>query len=156
MALYYSDNSGNLVKVAGNYEPEKNIEHFEVIYDKDSSDSNLNWGYTAGIITGDSETGYISHDFTKYKRLRVYYCAKNSTLISDTFGRNNIIEIDLSKFINFEYSATNIIRYAVYTENYTGGIIVKVNESKTSFAVVVTDNIIAENKSFVYKIEGVY
>ena len=127
-------------------------EKVEVIYDKSSSDSNINWGYTSGIQSAT----ITNKDFNKYKRLRVYYCLKNSELDSDTFGRNNIIEIDLSKFIKFEYSATNLIRYATYTQNYSGGIIVKVNENKTSFAVVITDDITAAVSSFVYKIEGVY
>lgn len=128
------------------------FERVETIYDMTSTDANLNWGYTGGI----QNATVTSKDFSKYKKLIVYYCLKNKDAESSTFGRNNIIEIDLSKFIKFKYSTTNLIRYLNYAQSYTGGIIVKINENKTSFEVVITDGTSIETTSFVYKIEGVY
>lgn len=128
------------------------FERVETVYDKDSTDANINWGYTSGI----QSSTIADKNFTKYKKLRIYYCNKNSNIENDSWGRNNIIELDLTKHINFDYSASNQLRYIAYTQNYNGGIIVKINSEKTSFAVVITDENNASNNSFVYKIEGVY
>lgn len=38
----------------------------ETIYDMNSTDANINWGYTGGIGNGTTVTG---KDFTKYKKL---------------------------------------------------------------------------------------
>ena len=38
----------------------------ETIYDMNSTDANINWGYTGGIGSGTTITG---KDFTKYKKL---------------------------------------------------------------------------------------
>ena len=43
------------------------VEHIELIYDMSSSDANINWGYTSGIIF---KTQTLNKDFTKYKKLR--------------------------------------------------------------------------------------
>ena len=152
MALYYSDENNNLHKVAGNFYLPDNIERVETIYDKDSTDSNINWGYTSGM----QGVTITDKNFTKYKILRIYYCNKNGSIENDSWGRNNIIELDLTKYINFNYSTSNQLRYITYTQNYNGGIIVKVNSDKTSFAVVITDDVNASSTSYVYKIEGVY
>lgn len=74
MALYYSDENNNLHKVAGNFYLPDNIERVETIYDKDSNDPNINWGYTSGII-GNS---VIQRDISKYKKL-IAYVATNIT-----------------------------------------------------------------------------
>ena len=61
MALYISDANGKLNKIAGNYRDDDTVEHSEVIYDKTSSDANINWGYTGGIPSGTT----ISKSFSK-------------------------------------------------------------------------------------------
>lgn len=44
------------------------VEHIETIYDMSSSDANINWGYTSGIIFKTQTI--LNKDFTKYKKLR--------------------------------------------------------------------------------------
>lgn len=152
MALYYSDSNKNLIKVAGNL-GEQNVEHSEVIYDKDSSDSNINWGYTSGILSDTSVTG---KDFSKYKRLRVSCCCKKSTISSDTFGRNVVFEIDLTHFNGFEYTAT--YRPAYYTgDDYSQSTIFIVTEDKTKMTFVCYDSAVKVTEdTYVYQIEGIY
>lgn len=152
MALYYSDSNKNLIKVAGNL-GEQNVEHSEVIYDKDSSDSNINWGYTSGILSDTSVTG---KDFSKYKRLRVSCCCKKSIKSDDTFGRNVVFEIDLTHFNGFEYTTT--YRPAYYTGNdYNQSIIFVVTEDKTKMTFVCYGNAVKVTEdTYIYKIEGIY
>lgn len=129
------------------------VERVETIYDKDSANASVNWGYTSGITSGTSVTG---KDFSKYKRLRIYYCAKNGSVASDSWGRNNILEIDLSNLINFGYSASSKLRYLKASDNYDGSTVVTINSSKTEFLLSMLDGTNNNTSSFTYKIEGVY
>ncbi len=65
-------------KIAEN-ENNSSTEEWTTVYDKDSADASLNWGYTSGI---KSAIGLVSNsiDFTPYKFIRVYYY--KATLIS--------------------------------------------------------------------------
>lgn len=126
------------------------IEKVETIYDKDNP--NKDWGYTGGI----NETTVTGKNFSKYKRLIIYYTVKDSTTVDDdTWGRNNILELDISKLIRFNYSATKNHRYLNSMQDYNGGCIFKVNPEKTSFYGLVTDGV-SSTSGGVYKIEGVY
>lgn len=153
MALYYSDSNKNLVKVAGNFS-EQNVEHCETIYDKDSSNSDINWGYTSGIVSNTSITG---KDFKKYKRLRLSCCCKNGTDKRDTFGRNTVFEIDLTTFNGFEYVAT--CRPAYYDgHDYRYSVIFVITKDKTTMSYVCYDgeDKLTTDINFLYKIEGIY
>lgn len=70
------------------------VERVETIYDMNSTDSNINWGYTSGIGTGVT----INKNFSKYKMLRCQYQSYNNAIVafcdlttpttpSDTTGR---------------------------------------------------------------------
>ena len=48
-----------------------NVEHVETIYDMSSSDSNINWGNTAGILLYDALT--ITHNFSGFKKYDFIY-----------------------------------------------------------------------------------
>lgn len=47
------------------------VEHIETIYDMSSSDSNINWGYTGGILLFNELT--ITHDFSGFKKYDFIY-----------------------------------------------------------------------------------
>ena len=49
-----------------NWKNKCGFEKTEIIYDMNSSDPNINWGYTSGIGSSTTVTG---KDFTKYKKL---------------------------------------------------------------------------------------
>ena len=127
----------------------------EVVYDMTSSDASKNWGYTNGIY---SDTTVSNKDFSKFSALKVYICAKNnSTVARDSWGRNNILEIDLDNLINIEYGASNLFRYA-NNNNYFGGTFVAISSDKKSLTFLFYDNEVLYSSSstaFIYKIEGV-
>jgi hypothetical protein len=53
---------------------EKGVERIKVIYARDSSDPNVNWGYTSGI----QSSTVISRNFPGRKTYRVYFCIGGS------------------------------------------------------------------------------
>lgn len=127
----------------------------EVVYDMKSSDASKNWGYTSGIY---SDTTVSNKDFSKFSALKVYICAKNnSTVARDSWGRNNILEIDLDNLINIEYGASNLFRYA-NNNNYFGGAFVAISSDKKSLTFLFYDGetlYTSSSTAFIYKIEGV-
>lgn len=58
------------------YEDDK-IKKVETIYDMNSSDANLNWGYTSGIGNGIT----INKNFSKYKMLICQYQSYNNAIV---------------------------------------------------------------------------
>lgn len=54
-----------------------NVEKVETIYDMNSTDPNINWGYTSGIGTGIT----INKNFSKYKMLRCQYQSYNNAIV---------------------------------------------------------------------------
>lgn len=79
-----SDITNNVIpnleeKIAEGKDTSSAADEWTTVYDKDSADASLNWGYTSGI---KAAVGLISNsiDFTPYKFIRVYYY--KATLIS--------------------------------------------------------------------------
>ncbi len=130
------------------------VEHIEVLYDKTSSDSNVNWGKTSGIYGGDVISG---KDFSKYKKLIVYsyslacilttiipLTSHNITLITGSY-------VGCNTGLSYDTSDLQCIKCSV-------------NSSKTDFTVDAiglfnTSGFSLRNETdgyLVYKIEGVY
>ena len=72
-------------------------EKVEVIYDQSSSDSNINWGYTSGIMGG---TTINNLNFSKYKKL-IFYCK------CFDLQANAIMSLDSSHYGTYHISAIN-------------------------------------------------
>ena len=129
-------------------------EQVEVIYDK--NDPNKLLGMSGGI------NGTTRIDFSKYKRIRIYYKAYYAEAIS-TGGGSNILELDVKNDLSGLCMAGNIIPY------YQG---TSIANAPKYFAIVVYyyitshefnvkfyyENGQATNQSqyHAYKIEGVY
>lgn len=129
----------------------KLIEKVETIYDKSSSDSDINWGYTGGIVGGNT----IEKDLSKYKYLRVY------CLLNNYFTRTFYISVSSPSEIY------GVISTESPNESNHNSTLVRMNVSKTSFSIsfyIVLYQSSAmkweEKKSAsgyqIYKIEGVY
>lgn len=137
------------------------VEHIETIYDKDSSDTNINLGYTSGI---HSES-YVSMDLTKYKMIRVYgtlydrteetSCNRNTVVLldlkSNRVTRNNeTMSLTTNRFSYFNGNVFNItqpfdvVYYYSHTNHTFNCIFAYDGEMKY------------EEYYYVYKIEGVY
>lgn len=96
MALYISDANGKLNKIAGNYGYDSTVEHSEVIYDMNSTNPNINWGYTSGIRPTTSTGVQINgKSISKYKYLKVYY-VRYSTIVTENFGFVSRFIVDLT------------------------------------------------------------
>lgn len=127
------------------------VEHIQVIYDKDSTDSNINWGKTSGIGHKLEVTG---KNFSKYKKLKV---------LADMVWAKGIVEVDLTKF-NTEagvyFGSQNLMagkhpQYGIYFYS----TIIGVNNQKTSITPEfynVVGEVTNDNAGKVLKIEGVY
>ena len=98
------------------------VEKVETIYDMNSTNANINWGYTSGIGTGIT----INKDFSKYKMLRCQYQSYNNAVVgfcdlttptnpSDTTGRYMLYAVgyvgngfqELISVINLEKTTLN-------------------------------------------------
>lgn len=155
MALYYSDDNKNLIKVAGNFS-EPNVEHSEVIYDKDSTDSNINWGYTNGIATSRTVSG---KDFSKYKKLRVQCGWTEIDAERGTF----YIDLQRKPFASAGGYRGSVVFYTGLDAQYdlwTKFCNCEVSDDKTSFTCVNsglrTQNGYTHNYIAVLEIEGIY
>ena len=137
-------------------------ENIETIYDMSSSDSSLNWGYTSGIEGGGTTGVTISNkDFSKYKKLLVYYRFWTPTVGKDATSH---LEVDLDKLVSSVYSGMNT-GYVVFENSwiFMQTILAYVNSAKTSITICgwrncnsgadATKNV-ANGKC--YKIIGVY
>jgi hypothetical protein len=116
----------------------KNIEQVEIVYDKDSSDSGINWGYTSGIQNYVTVSG---KDFSKYKYLIIIASAsaKNEYQV-------NII-LDLTSYSDTNQFGVSSMGWGSTNTNYQ----YFVNKEKTSF-----NNASTYSDGYVTKIEGVY
>lgn len=61
------------------------VEHVEVIYDKDSTDPNINQGKTSGVTFGNE--GNVIQNMIGYKRYRFYAYIYNQVVIFESDGR---------------------------------------------------------------------
>ena len=149
MALYYSDENNNLHKVAGNFYLPDNIERVETIYDKDSNDPNINWGYTSGF-KNISVTG---KNFSKYKILRAYFTKNensNANILEVGIRRDvseNIVRSEATQDVDLISTGTNLRSLYIAVES----------NSSIAFNYIAgnSDYYRAEN-AYCYKIEGVY
>ena len=135
-----------------------------VLYDKDSTDPNINWGYPNGIAS--TETITITKSTRGYSKLRCYFSTGNE--YTGENGGTFIVEVDLTTQINATWSplchngiASTISQYSISDNAQTFEIIVcnvGVDKAKTR----ITINEKAWNKNAVirratpcYRIEGV-
>ena len=124
------------------------FERVETVYDKDSADPNINWGYTSNITPGASITG---KDFTKYKALR-FYCWGGY--------RGDVIVADLTNEHDGHYFATAPIGAGadgagVNIQYFY--ISIKSNKTEFSFSAFNYYGTSYTNYSgYISKIEGVY
>lgn len=135
------------------------FEQVEVIYDKDSLDSNLNWGYTSGI----KNNATINKNLSKYKKLNIYMisgdinftttytpvcCTIDLTHLTDNAYIGGLFMYNSWSF----HSTTNLSQFFMYRFS--------VNEAKSNFATVfkngTTSSISNDTISYIYKIEGGY
>lgn len=125
----------------------------ETIYDRNSSDPNINWGYTSGLPTGTNVTG---KDFSKYKYLRVY------VRISSLTG---FYYVDLTQTEVSRHDAGNVFNFGFESSTTTYLFIgtCTVNEEKTSIAVNSYIEWLSDGHTYsptdayyTYKIEGIY
>lgn len=128
------------------------MEEVETIYDVNSDDINLNWGYPSGIYNGTTING---KDFTKYKKLRLI----TGVFWSGRINRTAIVEISL------EPNASNVNAGGSVVCSYFEGtfynylVECRLNTEKTSItfdAYRVTNNTNTSSGFVVLnKIEGV-
>jgi hypothetical protein len=87
MAVYLSDNNGNLIKASGLQKLPDNIERVDLLYDKNNKSKD--WGYSSGI---PHQTA-INKDFSKYKRL--------VGVFGEAGDNQWVVEVDLSLPTNY-------------------------------------------------------
>jgi hypothetical protein len=144
------DISTRLLSGKVNNEDITNFENVEVIYDKTSTNSALNWGYTSGIKGGVVITG---HSFSKYKKLRIY-----SNLAS---RRNSIYEVDLT-YLDYDsqYSGSFCGLSGDLTDTVVASCEVDQSKNRIEFShgYFKTSITLRNNNDayIVFKIEGIY
>lgn len=133
-----------------------NLSSVAVLYDSQSNDPNLNWGYTAGIKNGETVANL---NFKGFRYLKVYARIFNTvyTSIIDFANPNAAEFVGQSGAVFFNEFVSN----GVYCTFVGGG---KVNLEKTSFSGIVylqdLSNPSGSEQSgaeyYIFKIEGVY
>ena len=130
------------------------VEHIEVLYDKTSSDANINWGKTSGIYGGNVISG---KDFSKYKKLIVYSYSLGCIMTTIIPLTSHNITLITSSYLGCNTGLS-------YDTTDLQCIKCSVNSGKTDFTVDAiglynTSGFSLRNETdgyFVYKIEGVY
>ena len=127
----------------------ENVENIEVIYDKDSNDPNINWGYTSGF-KNISVTG---KDFTKYKILRAYFTkneSSNANILEVGIRRDvseNIVRSEATQDVDLISTGTNLRSLYITVES----------NSSIAFNYIAGNSDFYQNENaYCYKIEGVY
>lgn len=134
------------------------VEHCEVIYNKDSSDSSINWGYTDGII---SANGFINRDLLKYKKLRCNVRFIPTTTLDVSSGYGSVI-VDLEQLMGDSYVGSNTF-IAFFETNTLFTFTAKVMVPSSKNGIQFLDVYSAANGSYnnvaigaLTKIEGIY
>ena len=137
----------------------------ETIYDMNSTDANINLGYTGGI----QNLQEVNIDLSKYKKANVYlnlYEFDNGASGCGSGNRNDILQIDLStnRSENNLSAATNTFGYIFYDGTW------KVNSAQLFMAridynhltktfvpkLAYDGQLVTSPTYYIYKIEGVY
>lgn len=125
------------------------VDKTKVIYDVKSNDTNVNWGYTSGLIDG---THITNLNLSKYKRLKIYYYPYNNQY----YGYNSTFELDLTNLIGTDYFTNYTARNYI---NNIDQITIRVSVDALKEVLHVSIRYNGEpqtSNSFIYKIEGVY
>lgn len=131
------------------------FEQVDLLYDKDSSDSSINWGYTSGIQSGVA----INKSFTKYKQLRIYFqCYFASSTNHGVTSSCVIIDCQNAKGSPAYFYAGMNTPYYSGSYAYNMGIMCQLKETKDLLYCFMNYNGQTQINSqyYVYKIEGVY
>lgn len=129
----------------------------EVVYNKDSSDSNINWGYASGI---QGSTSAITKDLSKFKMLFVYYQCYFANS-ANTGGNANCLMLDLERINENHSIASNEVAYFTNgSPNSTArfSFQARYNHSSKALNFLFGYQANAElnnGQYFVYKIEGI-
>jgi hypothetical protein len=134
------------------------VERVETVYDKNSSDSAINWGYTSGLATNID----IQHNFNKYKKLLIYYVVKDGV-----YSFEKCFKMDLTENVSgvgFVVTQSEKNPYgwmadiAAFNEYYFVRCRVDSNKSliNVEFKKGTSNGISVSTVSEIYKIEGVY
>lgn len=130
----------------------KNIEEYDLLYDMDSTDENINHGFTSGI----GGTKMLKFDMNSYKFVRVFALVNNQQGILDLY-------IDNRKKTDYNLISANMFGTAItiykisivpsnsavqpgYTTIYTW--------SNTNSAFEQTYRKISDEKAYIYRVEG--
>ena len=135
-----------------------------VLYDKDSTDPNINWGYPNGIAS--TETISIEKSTRGYSKLRCYFSTEN--VYTGENGGTFIVEVDLTTQINATWSsfchngiASTISQYSISDNAQSFEIIVcnvGVDKAKTRITInekVWNKTAVIKRATPCYRIEGV-
>ena len=145
------------------------FERVDLLYDSNSANSNINWGYTSGLKNNTTITG---KDFSKYKCLRIL-CASDMPsnpardimdymfIPLDNIGYavtqghyRGVLTMESYYTINGSNSATTVIQLVNF--------VVTINTQKTSLSVYAGEHVAASSQSWyndqdrIYRVEGLY
>lgn len=135
------------------FQNEFGFERVDLIYDKSSANSNINWGKSSGILGGES---VASKDFSKYKVLECF-------VIAGTAEFSFLLDLEFINPTSSAYLAQGCGISVNYARFFCKAI---VNSAKTSFTnnfmgyVANTTSTFTLNNgtsdSYIYKIKGRY
>lgn len=135
-----------------------------VLYDKNSANANINWGYTNGISTSTGLT-LEDKDFNGYSRLRCYFTTEGTR--DKIYNGVFIVDVDLTEQVNILGNnnyycgiASTVTPYSLTADNYFEIAICRVGVDSTKSKITFGEY--GWNKTAVigrgtpcYKIEGV-
>ena len=143
------EGSTNAISSGGVYDALLNRYQVETIYDKDSTDPNINWGYTSGF-KNISVTG---KDFSKYKILRAYFTKNensNANILEVGIRRDaseNIVRSEATQDVDLTATGTNLRSLYITVES---------NSSIAFNYIAGNSDYYRDENAYCYKIEGVY
>ena len=137
----------------------KNVENVETIYDSSSSDPNINWGYTNGIV---SSTGTVSKNLTKYKKLIGTVQWRNPTDVINQYSGYGQVVCDLTKSFGENYYCGQNTFVTFNEINYLWSVncklYVTINKDGVGYAGYYANSANETNTTagILIKLEGVY
>lgn len=147
-----------------------NFERTELIYDADSLDSNLNWGYRSGISQERNDKNGITilgKSFEKYKRVIVYISENTFDDTTAEWGSTCQLVVDLTKpiFANssiyrgFLINSSSYVPYYATNEKLTlSRYYITIDKQNNSFNYSVNDSFATDfgEDAFHYRVHPIY
>lgn len=128
------------------------FEHVETIYNKYSTDSNINWGYTSGIPSNT----YVDYDFSRYEKLRITVYRSNASAFTYEINLNQLDISGVYGGAGIHYSFQAQDNYFIYSSSMVSSNKNVLTHLKAGYTLDFFNTLVERDDVKIITVEGVY